>query len=57
MDGKKHMIHTMHLVEGIFQNACIEKRVINVWCSIHAFNVHVLTYVLRLLTLLITEIP
>ena len=50
MDGKTHVSHSMRETY-IFQNGCItyvKKRTLNAWCSIYAFNVRFLTYVLRM---------
>ena len=50
MDGKTHVSHSMREAY-VFQNACIthvKKRTLNAWCSIHAFIVSFLTYVLRM---------
>ena len=49
MDGKTHVSRSMRETY-VFQNACItyvKKRTLNAWCSIYAFNVRFLTYVLR----------
>ena len=50
MDGKTHVFPSMRETY-VFQNACmtyVKKRMLNAWCSIYAFNVHFLTYVLRM---------
>ena len=50
MDGKTHVFRSMRETYA-FQNACItyvKKRTLNAWCSIYAFNVRFLTYVLRM---------
>ena len=42
-----HGTHTMRLTH-VFQNACIthgKNIMLNVWCSIHAFNIRFISYV------------
>ena len=50
MDGKTRVSRSMRETY-VFQNACImhvKKRTLKAWCSIYAFNVRFLTYVLRM---------
>ena len=50
MDGKTNASRSMRETY-VFQNARItyvKKRTLNAWCSINAFNVRFLTYVLRI---------
>ena len=50
MDGKTHVSRSMRET-NVFQNACIthvKERTLKAWCSIYAFNVRFLTYVLRM---------
>ena len=50
MDGKTHVSRTMRETY-VFQNACmthVKKCMLNAWCSIYAFNVRFLKYVLRM---------
>ena len=52
MDGKTHVSLSMRETY-VFQNACItyvKKRTLNAWCSIYAFNIRFLTYVLCMFT-------
>ena len=52
MDGKTHVFRSMRETY-VFQNARItyvKKRTLNACCSIYAFNVRFLTYVLRMFT-------
>ena len=50
MDGKTRVSRSMREMY-VFQNACImyvKKRTLNALCSIYAFNVCFITYVLRM---------
>ena len=58
MDCKTHVSRSMRETY-VFQDTCItyvKKRTLNVCCSIYAFNVRFLTYVLRMFYVRLTYV-